>query len=379
MITYAQARLEIEQKGGKLLTADVDYEGAGSKVEVVCGVCSSMWSTKFSNIHYGSSWCHRCARLSRTDDIKTVIKRVESMGGKLLSSPGSYETGSSIIDIECKNKHIWSTKYAYVKRGSWCNLCAIEVNIGKQRYRIEDIIKRIEGKGGRLITDPKTYDSKKARVKIQCSEGHIWEAPSRSVFRNRWCHRCSGTARKTNADMKGLLQNINATFVSGNVTGYLTKVVAKCNVCNVDWKVNCDSLQAGHGCPNCAFGKSQKNLSNIIQDLFPECTVRSNYKGFKWLYNRSTKGTQEIDIWVPELKLGIEFDGKQHYEIVNFGGISDEVALENLKQCKKRDYRKNRLMKRHTKDINHFIRFNYKEKITAEYVKGRLIKIGVKI
>ena len=40
-------------------------------------------------------------------------------------------------------------------------------------------------------------------------------------------------------------------------------------------------------------------------------------------------------------KIIIEFDGKQHYEVINFGGVTNEKALENFNDLKVCDTLKN--------------------------------------
>jgi len=42
----------------------------------------------------------------------------------------------------------------------------------------------------------------------------------------------------------------------------------------------------------------------------------------------------------------IEYDGEQHYRPVNFGGMSDEKALNNLEKTKKHDQIKNNYCKK---------------------------------
>ena len=49
-----------------------------------------------------------------------------------------------------------------------------------------------------------------------------------------------------------------------------------------------------------------------------------------------------FDIYLPEYNILIEYDGEQHYIPVNFGGISDEEAIENLKKTQYHDAIKNK-------------------------------------
>lgn len=44
-----------------------------------------------------------------------------------------------------------------------------------------------------------------------------------------------------------------------------------------------------------------------------------------------------FDFYIPDKNICIEFQGKQHYQNVQFGGISEELANENLIENQKRD------------------------------------------
>lgn len=66
---------------------------------------------------------------------------------------------------------------------------------------------------------------------------------------------------------------------------------------------------------------SETLLARLVTELYPS-TVRE--KTFDWL------GLQRLDIFVPNLRLAIEFHGEQHYEAIErFGGIA---KLEKQKQ-----------------------------------------------
>lgn len=114
-------------------------------------------------------------------------------------------------------------------------------------------------------------------------------------------------------------------------------------------------------------------LVSLIKDILVINDIVECFT-FSWL---KYKQKQEIDIWVPSLKLAIEYDGRQHFEPVQFGGISLERARQNLIIQKSRDKNKNKLIKQHYEEIKYFIRFNYREKITKELVETKLKNKGV--
>jgi len=75
-------------------------------------------------------------------------------------------------------------------------------------------------------------------------------------------------------------------------------------------------------------------------------------------------GRQELDIHIPSLNLGIEYQGIQHYEPINlFGGI------DGLSERKKLDIRKKKLCRDHGIRL---IEFRYDEPLEKDYVWNRI-------
>lgn len=72
-------------------------------------------------------------------------------------------------------------------------------------------------------------------------------------------------------------------------------------------------------------------LFKLIQNAFPDCEVVSQYSP-DWL------GRQRIDIFIKELNIAIEYNGKQHYEpVMYFGGKEGylkTVLRDNIKKKK---------------------------------------------
>jgi len=243
-----------------------------------------------------------------------VKKSIEKMGGVLLSE---YIDSGLKLKVKCNVcNEVWFPTWDNLRHGSWCKNCRTIKNAKRNRLGFKYVSEQISIKGGELLSD----------------------------------------------------EYINSS----------TKLKIKCNVCKHIWYPIYDNIRVGKWCPICcSVGKGQKKLLNVIQDIFYCENIKTNYRGFWWLYNKKTKGTQEIDIWIPKLKIAIEYDGIQHFYPRNFGGVSVERAEKNFKRTKYNDRRKNRLMKKYSEDVKYFIRFNYKEPMTKEYVVKKLIKYGV--
>lgn len=139
------------------------------------------------------------------------------------------------------------------------------------------------------------------------------------------------------------------------------------------WSATYKDIRDGCWCPTCNRpGKRQKEIAKMISDIL--ClSVEQNFTGFDWL--RTKSGKQEIDIWVPEIKLAIEYDGEQHFKPMRYG--TKDKMLNKLFRTQHLDKLKNKKIKEHSEDVKYFIRINYKDKITKEYLTERLKYKGV--
>ena len=98
---------------------------------------------------------------------------------------------------------------------------------------------------------------------------------------------------------------------------------------------------------------------NLIREIFRNHEV-IHQASPDWL------GLQRIDIFIPELKLAIEYQGKQHYEPIDFFG-----GIEGFKRNKERDERKAILCKENNIDL---IYFKYDEEINKNMLMNKLRK-----
>ncbi len=103
--------------------------------------------------------------------------------------------------------------------------------------------------------------------------------------------------------------------------------------------------------------KNEKKLFSIISNNFNTYTVERHYRD-SWLDNL------ELDIYIPELKIGIEYQGIQHYKPLKHWGGED-----GFKTRKANDLRKKKLCDKNGVQL---IYFTYQETITPEFVLDRL-------
>ncbi|NQU63076.1 MAG: hypothetical protein HQ517_02165 [SAR324 cluster bacterium] len=102
---------------------------------------------------------------------------------------------------------------------------------------------------------------------------------------------------------------------------------------------------------------SETMLFKTIQFLFPSNQVIHHYRG------KELDGL-ELDVWLPELKIGVEYQGEQHYKVIEHWG-----GVEGLKNRKLNDQKKKKLCK----ELGYkLIEFKYNEDLTEDYVKKKI-------
>jgi very-short-patch-repair endonuclease len=78
----------------------------------------------------------------------------------------------------------------------------------------------------------------------------------------------------------------------------------------------------------------------------------------------------EIDVWIPELKVGIEYQGIQHFEVIDHWGGED-----GLRKRKENDAKKKKICKSLGYNL---IEFRYDENTTEEKLKRELEHLKVR-
>ncbi|ODS23649.1 hypothetical protein AB835_07540 [Candidatus Endobugula sertula] len=107
---------------------------------------------------------------------------------------------------------------------------------------------------------------------------------------------------------------------------------------------------------------TETTLYKMVCMIFPDHEVIHHYRG------NELEGL-ELDIWLPDLKLGIEYQGEQHYKVIEHWG-----GQEGLEKRIANDKKKKRLCKK----LNYYlIEIKYTEEISEALVKKKVAKLGL--
>lgn len=162
---------------------------------------------------------------------------------------------------------------------------------------------------------PKDVGARSSQIVYwKCDKGHSWKASVGNRAGGRGCPVCSNKKIISGFnDLATVNSNLakewhptkNGTLHPSDVAPSSNKRVWwLCPTCNHEWSATINN-RVKRGCPRC---------SNVLQVSFPEkaiafylriagFAIEENYRP-KWL------GKKELDIYIPSLRVGIEYDGE---------------------------------------------------------------------
>ena len=264
----------------------------------------------------------RLNELSNKKAKESFIKKAEIVhNGKYDYSKTEYKKSDEKVYIICPiHGEFQQTPNSHL-RGNGCPKCGIEKRQLTQRKTYEDFVREAkEVHGDKYDYSKVEYKGYDTPVCIICPiHGEFWQRPGKHLI-GHGCPECGidKSSRNQSFTTQSFVQK--AKEVHGDKYDY-SKVEYKgydvpiCIICPIHgefWQTPDSHLQ-GSGCQICStrLSKDENELYNIIVDTIGKENVDKSNTSI--LPNHS-----EIDILIPNLKIGIEYDGC-HWHTEQFG------------------------------------------------------------
>lgn len=234
--------------GDKYDYSKVDYKGSSNKVCIICPIHGDFWQNPTS--HLQGHGCPECVGLKKWDTAKFITKARGVHGNKYDYSKTQYINKRTKVIITCPiHGDFTQIPYNHII-GQGCPQCGLE-KIRKEhptRKSHEQFLNDIKKMYGNKYEVVGEYNNSKEKIEVICHE----------------------------KNQKGVEHG--PFFIRPN------------------------DLLTGHGCKKCHCNVSsgEEEMVNFIKD---------NYDGEIITNDRKILDGKEIDILLPELSLGIEYDG----------------------------------------------------------------------
>lgn len=334
--------------GNKYDYSKVEYVDTRTKVCIICPEHGEFWQRPI--LHLKGHQCKKCAestKLIRNKDTKlTFIKKaIKKHGNKFDYSKVDYKNSITKVCIMCPEHGDFKQTPQKHLLGHQCPLCANIQQGLKNRKTLKDFVNE-----SNLIHNNK-YDYSQiidingvySKVPIICKEHGVFIQKVITHLSGSGCPKCAPNGiLLTNEEFISRARQIHGWKYDYSKIKYVnseTKVLIICPEHGEFYQTPHSHLK-GYGCTKC----NESQLEREIRTSLEKNNIQYTYeKKFVWL------GKQSIDFYLPDFNIGIECQGRQHFEPVDYFG-----GNKHLEKTEKLDIRKNKLCKEHNVRILYY-------------------------
>ena len=367
--------------GDKYDYSKVEYVNNKTKVCIICPIHGEFWQTP--DKHLRGQGCRKCAGVYKKD-IDILIEEISKIhNGKYDTSKIVYVNNKTKINLVCPiHGDFWITPHNCLM-GQGCPKCG-----GSFKRSTEEFIKDA------IIVHGDKYDYSKSECNgvhnktcIICHEkdengiehGEFWQTPN-DHLRGQGCPKCRSKkiwqtrGRLTAEEIKERLNKVfDGLYDYSLFTKYENSRMQIPIICPKHgiFHQSLDNHLQGHGCPKCACVES-KPETEIYEYI---CNLVG--KDYVMKRNREILDGKELDIYIPKLKIAIEYNGlRWHSEEFN---KDKNYHLNKLIECNKNGIRLIQIFEDEwiehrdvvLKKIKHILGFNDGEKIYARKCEAK--------
>lgn len=328
--------------GNKYNCDKVEYVNNKTKVILICNEHGE-FSARPNDILAGHccSKCgdKRCKEMvkNRTKTLDNFIKQASEIHkNKYDYSKVVYKNNRSEVIIICpEHGEFKQAPSSHTDHKYGCSKCSATNRGFLSRTTQDEFIERAKNVHGDKFDYSKTiYNLSNTKLIITCKKhGDFEQTPSNHLIFD--CYKCGvenahNICRKTTEEYINESKNIHGDTYDYSQTTYTgaydnTNII--CKIHGIFSNIARYHTQ-GFGCSRCTVWKNEKESIEIIEKLTNKKFIKKRHEFLK-----SEKGANlELDGYNEELKLAIEYNGKQHYEIVEHFHLNGMVDL--LRQIK---------------------------------------------
>jgi predicted nucleic acid-binding Zn-ribbon protein len=299
--------------GNKYDYNKVDYIGANKKVEIICQK-HGVFLQKPGDHLFGKG-CSLCKTEARYDVNEFIDRAKKVHGDKYDYSKVNYIGREKKVEIICpEHGSFWQLASSHTT-GFGCFKCGCDKS---KETKIKDtnwFINRAKNIHGDTYDYSKSdYKGKESQIEIICSiHGSFWQLAGNHIH-GAGCLKCGQDKIKKSLTFTTQDFIENAKKVHGNKYDY-----SKVNYISSGKKVEIICPKHGSffqkpnshttiksGCPKCghAVSKTEVKILEYVKQL---------YSGEILTNRRDIIKPKELDIYIPELKLAIEFNGTYYH------------------------------------------------------------------
>lgn len=323
------------------------YLGSNQKIEIICPEHGSFWMR--ASAHYSQKQgCPKCGdkktALANKHTTEDFIKKSNQIHNNYYDySKTQYINLTSPITIICPIHGEFKQAPREHLQGCGCSKCS-KIRIGMVVDTDSFIKKASKIHNNKYDYSKSIFTSRSIKVCIICPEhGEFWQTPN-SHLKGQGCPKCGHkiTSETQTLPLETVLYKCDKLYDSKYEYIYSAKNYNNLKsiikiICPKHGEFELPAIRHLHGqeCPICT--KERRESSGELKIIKILDSLKIDY-----IFQAELKflGKLKYDFYLPDLNIAIEYNGKQHYEPVEyFGGEKSFIKQQE------RDKRKSRLSK----------------------------------
>lgn len=335
-----------------------NYTGIKNKIDFKCTKCNYIWNVSPNSIINAKTNCPQCF-----GNVKLTNEDIDNKLCKNIIRIDNIINGYTKINFKClKCNSLFLNSPSRAIKKKQCSTCSNKILLTDEIIDKRLINRNVKRISGYIVGE---------KIEFQCLTcNKNWKSTANKVLnRNRGCHHCANSIRYSNDSVDKLLINKNIKRI-GEIFNSKIKCKFKCLVCDNIWETVPSSLTTvGCGCPDCSIRKNEKLFKSVL-DL-NSIEYQHNFK-IKNI-DSSITNNFNVDFYIQNKNIILEYNGDQHYRPVKFGGIPIEDAEENFNHQQFRDSCIEWFCNKNNIKLIWIDGRKYKDKKLEQYIKNELI------
>lgn len=271
--------------------------------------------------------CKYCNDKKIKEEMLNNIKQYAEDNVYVLISK-EYINAKEKLHFICNNGHDCYINWNNFKSGRRCNECN-KNNISNRltKYVEDDIKKNIEKEGYLIIGE---YKNTNLPFLTICPHGKEYMLRYSHFLEGVRCG-CETVKKYEFEEVKEYFQNEGYTLLEEEYLNVFTKMKVECPKGHI-YYVNFHNFKSGYRCPNCNSSKGEDVIDKILNNYNIQHIRQYKFDDCK------CKQCLPFDFYLPDYNMLIEYDGRQHYEIVEYFGGFDSFVDTKIRDTIKNEY-----------------------------------------
>lgn len=287
----------------------VKYKSGKQKISIICPIHGVF--EQLAGSHLAGHGCNKCSYVERGERYRKNTKRfIEDAkkihGGKYNYNKTKYTRDNDNVNVTCMKHGEFIQLANSHLAGHGCKEC-FKDKIKKERTLTKDDF--IE-KASKIHNDKYEYSlvkykSTKQKINIICPIHGEFQQVAATHLAGHGCNECKKDTLSLGIDnfinRANIMHNNKYNYRGVEYINTYSKIIITCPI-HGDFKQTPQSHLRGNGCNVCGniASKGEIEISEFIKTI---------YNGNVILNDRKSISPYEIDILLPELNIGIEFNG----------------------------------------------------------------------